>query len=505
VQVNLSVHERKSTRIFRSFLILALGLCSCGCVKSTRTCIHSSLATPLLEESVDVEPVRDVLSNCVQLEVIREITDSKQVVTTSAEEEELATDQPAAPSKLAAFKNGITATQSTQELCLEDLEQIALTNNPTLQQSEAVVQQARGRRVHAGRIPNPVIGYVGGEIGAEGTAGQQGGFISQEIVTANKLRLNRDVVDQEIDQALWELQAQRLRILNDIRALYYDVISAQEAVELAKQLQRIAQQGVTVVQDLLKLKQRSLPDVRQAEIELNEVGILLDTSQNRYAAAWRRLTSVLGQADMQPIPLQGHLDEKRAKLIWEETLECLLTESPELQAAQSNVRRAASQLRRECVDPIPNLNLQVGVQQDHGTQDTIANVQLAMVLPVFYRNKGAIDAAWADLRRAQQEVFRLELVLRNRLATSFLRYENAHKRIHRYREKILPKSQENLDLTTEGYQKFSEFSFIQVLTARRTYFQTHLKYIQSLTELRKAESEIAGLLLTGALENVPLR
>ena len=497
------LHRRELTRVCRQFFMLTLGLCACGCVNSVCTYTRSPLATAPLGEPVDAEQPRDRQLGAVQPGLFRETTDFEPVVTL-AEKEKSDETESTVSSKLAVSEN-ITAIRSVRELSLDDLEQIALANNPTLQQAEAMIQRARGRRVHAGRLPNPVIGYQGSEVGNEGTAGQQGAFISQEIVTADKLRLNRAVVAQEIYQASWQLEAQRLRILNDVRVLYYDLIGAQKTVKLAEQLQQIAKQGVTAAQDLLKLKQGSVPDVRQAEIELNEVGILLNNSQNRYTALWRRLAGVLGRPDIQATPLKGRLDEERPEPSWQQTLERLIGESPQLQAAHANVHRAANKLRREVVEPIPNFDLQVGVQRDNSAQDTIANVQLGMALPIFYRNEGAIDAARAELRRAQQEVRRLELALRNRLAASFLRYDNAREQAERYRKHILPKAQENLNLTTEGYQKFGEFSFLRVLTARRTFFQTNLKYVQSLTELRKAEVEIAGLLLTGALNDLPGR
>ena len=41
--------------------------------------------------------------------------------------------------------------------------------------------------VAAGLYPNPTIGYIGDQMGAQGTAGEiQGGYIQQTIVTAGK-------------------------------------------------------------------------------------------------------------------------------------------------------------------------------------------------------------------------------------------------------------------------------------------------------------------------------
>ena len=63
---------------------------------------------------------------------------------------------------------------------------MALGRNPTLAQAAAQIAAAQGRHVQAGLYPNPVAGYMGSEMGNSGRAGQQGGFVSQEVVTAGK-------------------------------------------------------------------------------------------------------------------------------------------------------------------------------------------------------------------------------------------------------------------------------------------------------------------------------
>jgi outer membrane protein, heavy metal efflux system len=54
-------------------------------------------------------------------------------------------------------------------------------------------------------------------------------------------------------------------------------------------------------------------------------------------------------------------------------------------------------------------------------------------------------------------------------------------------------------LTTQAYEG-GQLDFLRVLTARRTYFETRLKYLEALIEFRKAAAELDGLLLTGGLE-----
>ncbi len=192
-------------------------------------------------------------------------------------------------------------------LTLADLEERAESCNPTLAQAAARVQAARAQCLQAGLYPNPVIGYLGSEIGNEGRAGQQGGFIGQEVVTAGKLRLNRAVAGQEIRQAEYAWEAQRFRVLTDVRRGFYDVLVAQRTVELAEQLVGIGERGVKAAEELLKAEEVARADLLQARIEADSARILLDKARSRHTAAWRNLAAVVGDRALQPTALAGSL------------------------------------------------------------------------------------------------------------------------------------------------------------------------------------------------------
>ena len=49
-------------------------------------------------------------------------------------------------------------------LRLQDLERMALENNPTIAQAEAAIRAAEGRKIQAGLYPNPIFGYIGEEL-----------------------------------------------------------------------------------------------------------------------------------------------------------------------------------------------------------------------------------------------------------------------------------------------------------------------------------------------------
>lgn len=387
-------------------------------------------------------------------------------------------------------------------LTLEDLVQMAVANNPTLQQATAVVHKAQGIRRQVGLHPNPTVGYQGNEIGNDGATGQQGAFFSQLIVTGNKLGLNRAVAEGDVQQLLWELEAQRYRVRNDVQTQFYATLGAQRRLELAEELERIAEEGVAAATELFDAQEVARPDVLQAELQLGEVRIIRQNAEYDLDAEWKKLASLAGRPNMMRTPLAGLLDEAGSGWEWQESYDQLLAASPELQAAYARIDRARAQIRRQQAQPIPNINTQVALAQDNATDDTIASIQFGMPLPVLNNNQGNIALAYAEYRRALRDSERLQLALRIRLTDAFRDYQQAEKQVERYQEDILPKARQNLDLTNDGYIQ-QEFDFLRVLTARRTYFEANLANVRSLVALRQSEVAISGLVLSGGLNDVP--
>lgn len=392
----------------------------------------------------------------------------------------------------------LAAEASADYLTLAELEQLAAASNPTLAQAARNIEALRGKYVQTGLYPNPVAGYLGEEIGDEGTAGQQGAFVAQEFVTAGKLRLNRAVVSHEIAAARRQWEIQRRRVINDVRAAAYRTMAAQRTVTLQKNLVAIGREGVDTAQRLLEAREVSRVDLLEARIELQSAQLKLDNARNDHVAAWQQLAAVVGIAGMERQPLEDKLEQTPAELTWGEALSRLLGHSPELAKAWSEVERARCNVARQRAGRVPNIELEAGTRFNNASEDTVASVSVAVPLKLFDRNQGNIHRAYAELTAARREVQRVELAIQHRLADAMNRYENAQQQVRHYRDEILPTATESLALVQRGYAD-GEFGYLELLTSQRTYFQTSLDYVNSLENLWLATSRIDGMLLSGGL------
>lgn len=384
---------------------------------------------------------------------------------------------------------------------LAAFESLALEHNPTLVQAGAQVRLSRGAALQAGLWPNPEIGYLGDQIGAAGTAGEfHGGYFQQEFYTGGKLQLSRAKYAQEANQAQIQVLAQRYRILYDVRAAYYEALTRNRRLSLARQLESTAEDGLKTVQELVNVGQANRTDLLQAQLQLQRARANAQMAERRYQGAWEELTAVAGTPGL-AIESLGNDLERPDELVLDrqETLEYILACSPELQFARAEVRRDDIALQRERVEPVPNVILRTESGYNFESNDDVYGVQLGLKAPLFDRNQGTIMQAQAELSRAQAEVTRVELNLRQEFAQVFADYEAASISAKTYREESLPQASELYRLYLESFEQ-KRAAWPQVLDARRDYFEMLDDYLDNLLDARQAEARLTTFLLEGGLE-----
>ena len=486
--------------------IYVIGVVGCialhGCRSSQKSINVGARTINSTPRSADEEPGQISLSSVTDPKIAKTLpfhddADAESVIPVTWEK---ASQIPPGPSELDVDK--ASQVPNAPVLTLDESMQLAVEANPTLRQAYAFVQQAQGNWPQVGLYPNPKVEWHDEANNAPFDAHY--GIVSQNIVTADKLKLNRATASADVQRAQWEAEAQNLRVLNAVRINYIAALGAQRQVAVAEQILKIADEGVRVSKLKLKAEEVSEADVLQAQIQQRQTQILLRNARIRAAAAWRELSNVIGWPNLPVRPLAGELEDEIPQLDWDVAWQDLVSRNPLLHAARARMAAAEVQVQREQVEAIPNLQVSGGTGPDvlpAGKGFQMYFLSLGAEVPVWNRNQGNVTAAMANLQAAQAEVSRLELSLRDDLANTFQRYESARNEVEIYQEQILPTADKNLSLSQKAYDE-GEFDFLRVLIARRDLFEARVNYVASLTELRAAAIEIQGLLLTGGLDPV---
>lgn len=442
--------------------------------------------------------------------------ESKHLVETGRLQ--MAQSKPSPQQRLDAEMLGGMASSAT--MSLDDLERVATQNNPTLLQAGAAIMAARGRSKQAGLPPNPVVGYNSTEFAFRslGAKPEYFGFVEQTIPLGGKLKKSRRIYEREADQLEIEAIAQKQRVINTIRVLFYEALGAQQQVDLQTDLAKIAHDATTTTSQLFNVGQADQPDFLESEIEAEQVEHSLQVAKNDLEQTWKALASVMGTPTMAVPRLAGNLEERITPFDQEQLLAVLISDSPQIKSAQAQIEHAQAVLIRAKAEPIPDLFLLGGLGYSSEFLDTgstnsdsrpprtgmEAYMQVGMTLPLWNRNQGGIAAAKAELAYAQSELERLKLSLRVRFAQAVRNYYNALDAVTRFKTVILPRADQAYEMYLSKFKQMSA-SYPQVLISQRTMFQVRRQYINALVELRQNATQIEGFLLTGGLDTPRLR
>jgi outer membrane protein, heavy metal efflux system len=398
------------------------------------------------------------------------------------------------------------ASAAAPGLTLEQLQQIAIANNPTLGQAQANVTAAGGRTRQAGLLPNPTVGYIGEEIrGGSFGGGQQGVFVQQNVILGGKLGLDRKVFAAEGKQAEAEAEEQRLRVANGVRIAFYQSLAAQQMIEVRTKVSAFAGDAVETTRQLFNVGQSDEPDVLQAQVEADQAALALTMAEQEQQRAWRVLAATVGQPELSLAHLEGDLEDL-PDLDAARTMETILSESPAVKIAQLGIARAGAEITRAHRELIPDLSLRAGYLDNRerletGSPTTVGSEAFAEVglnLRLFNRNQGNIQAAKADEQRANLEVQRVSLVLRQMAAPILENYSSYRAIAARYKSSTLPHARQAYELYLGKYREGAA-AYPQVLISQRTLFQLEASYITALENAWINAATLQGMLLTDGL------
>ena len=385
---------------------------------------------------------------------------------------------------------------------LEELENMVLAANPSVGEAAAQVRAARGRAQQAGLYPNPVLGATGDHNTPVFGGGGLGGFAEQRIVMGGKLGLSRRAADAETEAATASQNAARLRVLTEIRELYYRGLAEQRLVDVRKEMADTAARTASTLAELNNVGQADLPDQMSAEIEAQRAALAVTMAENALGRTWREVAAVVNQPALAPGVFEGDV-EAIPVLDAGAALARVMNESPELREAQAQAERAAALVKRARVEKIPDVSVRGGVRYNRepifepGHAPAIVGNEgffdVGVEIPVFNRNQGSVAAAEADAERARLEVERRRVELRMRFASVFKEYSDASATVERLKRDMLPKARQSLDLYRANFGQMSA-PYMQILAAERSLIQLEDDYVAELVAAWQAAEEIEGLL-----------
>lgn len=376
--------------------------------------------------------------------------------------------------------------------------QKALANSPRLKASTAALAGSKGARNQAGAWVNPEASVEAENVGGKGqyrglNSAEVTYGVSQLVEIGGKRSARIGVADQEVTLAGFDLQAARLDLIRDVQLAYADAIAAQEQVKITDEQQSLAKEILSVVSQRVGAAREPLIQKSKAEVALSTTTIAHDKAERALVTTKRALAALWG-GEME----QYALDNAAFFTITQPqplpTVEGL-KKNPDFARFDAELAKSKSALDLEKANAVPDPRISAGVRDFRENNDRAFVVGLSLPIPVFNLNRGNIEKARQEVSRTESLKDNTALTLNTELTRAQADYETSYHQAVTLKDTILPAAQKAFTLSRRGYGE-GKFSYLEVLDAQRTLYETRASYQDALRDYHRSRAEVERLTAT---------
>ncbi len=399
---------------------------------------------------------------------------------------------PLACAALFPFAAGALAQPQSQPqppltgLTLEAAVQTALQQSPILRAYGLELESTDGAIRQAGLVPNPTLGLSAEDTRKETRTTSM--TLSQTLELGGKRAARVELAQRDRDVAALALEAQRADVRASTIQAFFDVLIAQERVQVAEASQAIAASGADAVSRRVTAGKVSPVEETRARVAASTARIELRQAQADLAAALKALSAVMGEPQGAIIRVEGAPDAL-PRLPAPAVLAERIDASPVLRRAQMEVQRAEAAFNLERTRGVPDVTIGLGAQRAPDVGRTQPLISVSIPIPLFDRNQGAQLQALRKRDAAQALAQAEALRLRAEVMQAADQLEARVDEIEALRRDVLPGAQTAYDAARRGFE-LGKFGFLDVLDAQRTFLQARGQYFTALSQAHRLLAEM---------------
>lgn len=380
-------------------------------------------------------------------------------------------------------------------LTIEEAVNIAINNNPLINSKRFKVEAAKGKVKQANLFINPRINLSTEEMSTHEIGlneSENTVSLTQKIEVGGKRKLRKNLAKKQQSIVDLDLRNTARNITADTRKVFFEVLTAQDKLQLANETVEIAQNLKGILEDRFIHGEIAKVEVLKSSIELSKAKTIVTNAKKEMIDSSERLKTVMGISDnslrrLAPV----HIGD--AQDIPFEKLENLLKKNhPVLHTQENILDLTLLGVKKAKRDALPDIDFSIGYKRLSANDEDTVQAGISVPFPIFNRNQGKIDEAVALSQKAKYDKQAIENDLHFQLTKAFTMYTASLELVNAFANSIVPQAEESLEIARQAY-KHGGFDYIEVLDAQRTFASTKIEYLDILNNLFSAITEIERL------------
>ena len=382
------------------------------------------------------------------------------------------------------------AAATAEPLSLAKAIELALEGNPEVAAAKRQWEATEGQVLQGRSRPNPELAYS-----LEDTRSKtrtQSWQLNLPVELGGKRAARTKAAEKTREQAQAQLAELQATVRANVAAAYFDVLTAQERLVLARDSAALAKSSTDTVSK--RVAAGKVSPVEESKARVAEAGVRVELAQaaSEQRNALSRLFALLGRIDAPYTVLEGKA-ENLPSVPSLADLQPLISSAPGVVLARIEVDRREALTALELSKRVPDVTVSVGMQRSNETQRNVLLFGVSVPLPVFDRNQGNLLEALKLEDKARDELQAATVRLHSEVAQARERLSTITAEVQSLQQEVLPGAKSAYDAATIGFEN-GKFNFLEVLDAQRTYFTAKSQYLKALGEAHRAAADIDRLL-----------
>ena len=382
------------------------------------------------------------------------------------------------------------AAAAAEPLSLAKAIELALEGNPEVAAAKRQWEATEGQVLQGRSRPNPELAYS-----LEDTRSKtrtQSWQLNLPVELGGKRAARTKAAEKTREQAQAQLAELQATVRANVAAAYFDVLTAQERLVLARDSAALAKSSTDTVSK--RVAAGKVSPVEESKARVAEAGVRVELAQaaSEQRNALSRLFALLGRIDAPYTVLEGKA-ENLPSVPSLADLQPLISSAPGVVLARIEVDRRKALSDLEQSKRVPDVTVSVGMQRSNETQRNVLLFGVSVPLPIFDRNQGNLLEALKLEDKARDELQAASVRLHSEVAQGQERLSTITAEVQSLQQEVLPGAKSAYDAATIGFEN-GKFNFLEVLDAQRTYFTAKSQYLKALGEAHRAAADIDRLL-----------
>ncbi|MGA0571218.1 TolC family protein [Variovorax sp. VNK109] len=390
------------------------------------------------------------------------------------------------------------AVSPAEPLSLAKAIELALEGNPEVAAATRQLESTQGQILQGRSRPNPELAYSLED--ARSKTRTQSWQLNLPVELGGKRAARTKAAEKSREHAAAQLAELKATVRANVAAAYFDVLTAQERLALAKDSVALAKSSTDTV--VKRVAAGKVSPVEESKARVAQAGVRVELAQaaSEQRNALSRLFALLGQINAPFTVLEGKADNLPAVPPLAD-LQPLISSSPGVVLARIEVDRRQALTELEQSKRVPDVTVGVGMQRSNETQRNVLLFGVSVPLPVFDSNQGNLLEALKLEDKARDELQGATVRLHSEVAQARERLSTITAEIQSLQQDVLPGAKSAYDAATIGFDN-GKFNFLEVLDAQRTYFTAKSQYLKALGEAHRAAADVDRLLGTSTVSGL---